>query len=70
VRVVVDTNVLVSGLLSLRGPPAQIVDLVVAGALWVLFDEWVLDEYDAVLRRPRFGFDAADVDALRSDGPT
>jgi putative PIN family toxin of toxin-antitoxin system len=62
--VVLDTNVLVSGLLSLHGPPARIVDLAVAGELCLLFDDRVLDEYDDVLRRPRFGFDAVDVDAV------
>ena len=63
-RVVLDTNVVVSGLLSAYGPPARIVDLVVTGDLVLLFDDRLLSEYEEVLRRSRFGFDAVDVDAL------
>jgi len=61
---VVDTNVLVSGLLSPHGPPGRIVDLLLARGLQLLVDDRVLDEYADVLRRPRFGFARSDVDAL------
>jgi uncharacterized protein len=61
-RVVIDTNVLVSALLSPHGPPAQLLRLALQGELVTLFDERILAEYREVLERPRFGFDAADVD--------
>jgi putative PIN family toxin of toxin-antitoxin system len=63
-RVVLDTNVLISGLLSPHGAPGRIVDLVIAGELTLLVDDRVLSEYADVLRRPNFGFDTADIHAL------
>lgn len=63
-RVVLDTNVLVSGVLSRTGPPGTIVDLLNQGALVPLFDGRILAEYEAVLRRPRFRFPPATVRAM------
>lgn len=51
-RVVLDTNVLVSGLLSESGVPGWIVDLVLSGELEPAVDERVLGEYREVLARP------------------
>ena len=56
-RIVLDTNVLVSGLLSPHGPPGRILDSVVSGAVGMLVDDRILREYAEVLTRPRFGFD-------------
>jgi putative PIN family toxin of toxin-antitoxin system len=55
-RAVVDTNVLVSGLLRPDNPPGRILDLVLAGELQPVFDDRILREYRQVLRRPRFDF--------------
>ena len=63
-RIVVDTNVLVSGLLNPRGAPGRIVDLLLAGHVSLLVDDRIQAEYHEVLRRGRFGFDARDVGAL------
>ncbi len=63
-RIVLDTNVLVSGLLSPQGPPGRILDLVVAGKHQLLLDDRIVAEYRAVLSRPRFGFAPDDVAAL------
>ena len=52
IRVVLDTNVLVSGLLSEHGPPGLIVDLVFAGELALVYDARLLAEYRDVLVRP------------------
>jgi len=52
VRVVLDTNVLVSAAMTLRGICAQIVDLLADGAFDIYVDDRILDEYDDVLRRP------------------
>lgn len=60
-RVVLDTNVLVSGLLSPHGPPGRIADMVVDDRLWPLYDDRILDEYRSVLRRDRFAFASSDV---------
>jgi putative PIN family toxin of toxin-antitoxin system len=64
VRIVLDTNVLVSGLLSPFGPPGEIVRMVSSGALVLCLDARIFAEYDEVLARPRFGFDLDAVAAL------
>lgn len=60
-RIVLDTNVLVSGLLNPRGAPGRILDLILAGELTLLVDDRILDEYRTVLRRPKFGFPPDDI---------
>ncbi len=63
-RVVLDTNVLVSALINPHGPPGTIVANALAGRVTPVFDERILAEYRAVLGRNRFGFDAVAVTAL------
>ena len=60
-RIVLDTNVLVSGILSPHGPPGRIVDLAMRGDLIILYDDRILAEYREVLGRPKFSFDPEDV---------
>lgn len=60
-RIVLDTNVLVSGLLNPRGAPGRVVDLILAGEVRVLYDDRILAEYHEVLQRPRFGFEKQDI---------
>jgi len=64
VRIVLDTNVLVAGLLSPFGPCAQIVRMVSSGELTLYLDARILAEYDEVLRRPKFRFQPDKVAAL------
>ncbi len=63
-RIVLDTNVLVAGLLSATGPPAWILDAILAGELELVLDAAIRREYEEVLRRPEFRFAAANLDAL------
>ena len=60
-RIVLDTNVLVSGLLNPDGNPGRVVDLFLAGELTLLVDDRMLAGYRSVLHRPKFGLDAADL---------
>lgn len=62
-NIVLDTNVLVAGLLSPFGPCAEIVRMVSSGELVLFFDARILAEYSEVLRRPKFKFDKERVDA-------
>lgn len=55
-RIVLDTNVLVSGLLSGRGAPAGILNLVINGRVILVLDTRIFDEYADVLRRKKFTF--------------
>jgi putative PIN family toxin of toxin-antitoxin system len=63
-KIVLDTNVLVSGLLSPFGPPGEIVRMVSSGEPALCLDARVLSEYAEVLARPRFAFDQNAVDTL------
>ena len=60
-RIVLDTNVVVSGLLSAVSPPGRVVESVFAGELVLLYDERILDEYADVLARPQFRFDPGNI---------
>ncbi|HXL73081.1 MAG TPA: putative toxin-antitoxin system toxin component, PIN family, partial [bacterium] len=62
--VVLDTNVLVSGLLSPYGPPGEIVRMVSSRALSLCFDARIISEYAEVLTRPKFPFRRDAVEAL------
>jgi len=53
VIIVLDTNVLVSGIINPHGPPGRIVDLLRTGELRLAVDDRILSEYADVLRRPR-----------------
>jgi len=61
VRIVLDTNVLVSAYLSAEGVPAQVVTLLLGGELTWLFDARILDEYAEVLARPHFKVDPNEI---------
>jgi len=50
---VIDTNVVVSGLLSANGPCAQILEAVMDGRVKMVYDARILAEYRDVLCRPR-----------------
>lgn len=63
-RVVVDTNVLVSGVINPHGSPGRVVDSIVSQRITVLYDDRILLEYRDVLLRPFFGFQPADVNSL------
>lgn len=63
-NIVLDTNVLVAGLLSPFGPCGQIVRMVSSGELTLSFDARILTEYEEVLARRKFNFDKDKVAAL------
>jgi putative PIN family toxin of toxin-antitoxin system len=55
-KIVLDTNVLVSGLLTPFGPSGEIVRMLFSGELIVHLDARILSEYHDVLNRPKFNF--------------
>ena len=63
-KIVLDTNVLVAGLLSPFGPPAQVLQLLLSEKVRLCYDARILTEYRAVLARPKFGFDAESAAAV------
>jgi len=52
VRIVVDTNVFISGLLSSSGPPGRVLDAWLSGAVELVLSEWLIDEYRKVTAYP------------------
>jgi predicted nucleic acid-binding protein len=65
-RIVLDTNVLVSAMLSTKGNEALALRLALSGAFEVGVTTAILNEYRAVLERPRFKISRAKIDALFS----
>ena len=57
-KVVIDTNILISALLSSRDDSAtvQVLNLLLAGQLIPVITEDIFQEYSDVLRRRKFGF--------------
>lgn len=53
-RAVVDTNVLVSGLIRSTGYPGRILEAVRTGRLALCVDARILDEYQSVMLREKF----------------
>ncbi len=63
-NIVLDTNVLVSGLLSPFGPCGEIMRMVSSAELTLTFDARIITEYKEVLVRPKFRFEKDKVDAI------
>jgi putative PIN family toxin of toxin-antitoxin system len=63
IRVVLDTNVLVSALLQPEGLPAAVLMMVLAGRVEACVSDAVLAEYEEVIRRPRFKRDTEVIEA-------
>lgn len=55
-KVALDTNVIISGLLSPYSHPGEIVRLLVAGRIKLCLDARIFAEYAEVLARPKFKF--------------
>jgi putative PIN family toxin of toxin-antitoxin system len=62
--VVLDTNVLVSGLLNGGGKPGQIINLLFEGHIRLAYDDRILGEYEDVLFRPEFRLKPANIRIL------
>jgi putative PIN family toxin of toxin-antitoxin system len=63
-RIVLDTNVLISGMINIEGTPAQIVNLLINGRITLLYDGRILKEYAEVLNRKKFGFKKSTIDPI------
>jgi putative PIN family toxin of toxin-antitoxin system len=65
-KIVLDTNVLVSGILSPNGSPAAVLRALLTERVRLCFDERIVSEYRDVLTRTKFSFDRELVDELIS----
>lgn len=62
--IVLDTNVIVSGILKPYSKTAAILRLVADGAIQLAYDLRILSEYRDVLRRPKFNFAKENIEAF------
>lgn len=62
--VVIDTNVIVSAILSPQGKPARIFKQFLDGGLTLCLDDRIFREYEEVLYRPKFRFNRESVHAI------
>ena len=60
----VDTNVLVAALINPYGSPAGFLNCILSNRVCPCFDARIIDEYERVLQRPRFGFRSDDIRGL------
>lgn len=65
--VVLDTNVLVSGLLVPGSPPARILQQFRNGKWSLVVSPAIIEEYGRVLRRRRFGFSLEKVESVLAE---
>ena len=63
-KIVLDTNVLVAGLLTPFGTCGEIVRMVTSGNLTLCMDARILFEYDDILHRPCFDIEPENADAV------
>jgi len=63
-KIVLDTNVLVAGLLSPYGPCGEIVRMVSSGELSLCIDARILSEYREVLHQAKFRFEKSKLIAI------
>lgn len=72
IRIVLDTNIIVSALLQPLGPPAQVFLLALGRSMQLCVSGSIYAEYKEVLRRPRFQRNddviAATLQAIRDRG--
>jgi len=63
-KVVLDTNILVSGLISSIGNPAQIINAFKAKRFYLFYTDEIIAEYKDVLFRGRLKLNSTDVEEL------
>ena len=63
-RIVLDTNILVSALLSPEGNSAKIYKMFLTGRLSLVYSNEIFEEYQDVLFRPRIGIPADDAEIV------
>jgi uncharacterized protein len=66
-RIVYDTNVIVSAVLKPGSIPDSLVALALEGRIRLFLTQEILEEYKDVLKRPVFGFDPSAVNAFLND---
>ena len=62
--IVVDTNIIVSGLIKPYSDAATILHLILTGRIKIAYDFRVLNEYEAILKRKKFNFPPQKIESI------
>ena len=65
-KIVLDTNVLISGLLKSNSDAGAIVRMLAGGFLQVVYDARIITEYREVLSRPKFALEDTEIETILS----
>ena len=66
-KVVLDTNILVSALWSKQGNPFRVVEMLFSNEIALYYTDEMIEEYEEVLCREKFGFSKNQVENLLSE---
>jgi putative PIN family toxin of toxin-antitoxin system len=61
-KIVLDTNIIVSAFINPKGIPAEIISLLLAKKITLCYDNKIFSEYTEVLKKSKFNFNATLVD--------
>jgi putative PIN family toxin of toxin-antitoxin system len=64
VKIVLDTNIIVSAFINPKGVPGEIISLVLSKKITICYDNRMFSEYTEVLKKSKFNFDNILVDAF------
>ena len=64
IKIVIDTNVVVSSLLCNKGHPAHIINLVKSDSFICYYSASIMEEYMRVLKYPRLNFKQQQIDGM------
>jgi putative PIN family toxin of toxin-antitoxin system len=63
-KIVLDTNIIVSAFLNPKGVPGEIVSLLLSRKITICYDNRIFSEYTEVLKKSKFNFDTILVDSF------
>ena len=64
--IVVDTNIIVSGLIKSFSESSKIINLILSGKIRLAYDNRILNEYEEVLKRKKFNIDSKHIESIIS----
>jgi len=66
VTIVVDTNIIVSGLIKSFSESSKIINLILSGKIRLAYDNRILNEYEEVLKRKKFNINFKHIESIIS----
>jgi putative PIN family toxin of toxin-antitoxin system len=63
-KIVLDTNIIVSAFINPKGIPSEIISLLLAKKITICYDNKIFSEYMEVLKKSKFNFNSTLIDAF------